>query len=74
MAADPEFCISCGNHFPAGQRCSNCQQDGMPTDPMTPVQGITAMHHEWFEAWQEAGFTEAQAFELTKVAVAQGFS
>lgn len=48
-------------------------QNQLPPDPMNVFDGLAAVHHEWFEAWQRSGFTEAQAFELVKTAVHAGF-
>jgi hypothetical protein len=48
-------------------------ENGMPSDPVTGLGSIAAMHHEWYLAWQEAGFTEPQAFDLVKVAISSAF-
>ncbi|MFD7793587.1 hypothetical protein [Streptomyces sp. NPDC059759] len=43
--------------------------DEMP-DPFTELSVLTAQHHELFEAWKAAGFTERQALELLKALIA----
>lgn len=37
-----------------------------PEDPITQLAAAAAQLHELYTAYLEAGFTEAQAFELTK--------
>ena len=37
-----------------------------PTDPMTKLAQQAAQLHEVYETYVQAGFTEQQAFELTK--------
>lgn len=47
--------------------------DAMPVDPVTGLAAAAAMHHEWYLAWQNAGFSDAESFELLKIAVAAAF-
>ncbi|MYX14373.1 hypothetical protein GTY67_13300 [Streptomyces sp. SID8374] len=37
-----------------------------PTDPMTELAAAAAQLHELYATYVQAGFTEPQAFELTK--------
>jgi len=37
-----------------------------PEDPITQLAAAAAQLHELYEAYQSAGFSEQQAFELTK--------
>ena len=47
--------------------------DVMP-DPVGMLTARAGMHHEWFEAWQEAGFSEDQAYGLVTEVVRSAFS
>jgi hypothetical protein len=44
-----------------------------PSDPITPLLESATQIHEMFLAWQKAGFTEAQAFELVRTAIGAMF-
>jgi len=35
-----------------------------PQPPLTELAAEAALHHEMFNAWTEAGFTEGQAIKL----------
>jgi hypothetical protein len=39
-------------------------------DPITELAALAAQHHELYEAWLGAGFTDRQAIELLKVVLA----
>ncbi|MEU9208508.1 hypothetical protein AB0D27_11275 [Streptomyces sp. NPDC048415] len=39
-------------------------------DPITELAALAAQHHELYEAWISAGFTERQAIELLKTVIA----
>lgn len=45
--------------------------DGMP-EPITELAALAAQHHELYQAWTAAGFTEQQALELLKALVTAG--
>lgn len=47
--------------------------DGMP-DPVGMLTAMAGMHHEWFEAWQAAGFSETQAYGLVSEIVRSAFT
>lgn len=47
--------------------------DGMP-DPVGMLTAMAGMHHEWFEAWQAAGFSEDQAYGLVSEIVRSAFT
>jgi hypothetical protein len=38
-------------------------------DPLTELAALAAQHHEIYEAWISAGFTERQALELLKTVI-----
>ncbi|MFJ6841394.1 hypothetical protein ACIQRE_01855 [Streptomyces griseoluteus] len=40
------------------------------SEPITELAAQAAAHHEVFQSWVEAGFTEAQALELLKTLLA----
>lgn len=44
-----------------------------PIDPLDGMIGAAVAMHELFLQYQEAGFTEGQAFELVRTAVAAMF-
>lgn len=46
----------------------------MPPDPVGMLTAMAGMHHEWFQAWQAAGFTEEQAFGLVREVVSAAFT
>ena len=46
----------------------------MPPDPVGMLTAMAGMHHEWFEAWQAAGFSEIQAYGLVAEIVRSAFS
>lgn len=48
--------------------------EGMMPDPVGMLTAMAGMHHEWFEAWQLAGFSEEQAFGLVAEVVRSAFS
>lgn len=43
-----------------------------PEDPITQLAAAAAQLHELYTAYRDAGFTEAQAFELTKTILTGG--
>jgi hypothetical protein len=53
-----EVLSTAGPGFPAG---------------VTPLRFTAGMHHEWYEAWQEAGFSEPQAYGLVQLVVRAAF-
>ncbi|MEU4173262.1 hypothetical protein AB0F46_41290 [Streptomyces sp. NPDC026665] len=38
-------------------------------DPFTELAALAAQHHEIYEAWIAAGFTDRQALELLKTVI-----
>lgn len=50
----------------------NDEQDTLPPDPVTPVQGSAASIHELFESWVTAGFTRNEALWLTGLILVNG--
>jgi hypothetical protein len=47
---------------------------GTPPEPVGMLTAMAGMHHEWFEAWQAAGFSEEQAYGLVAGIVQAAFS
>lgn len=47
---------------------------GDPADPITELAAAAVQLHELYSAYIEAGFSEAQAFELTKAILVAGVS
>lgn len=45
-----------------------------PADPITELAAMAVQLHEAYTAYIEAGFAEAQAFELTKAILVAGMS
>lgn len=45
---------------------------GDPADPITELAAAAVQLHEAYSAYVEAGFTEAQAFDLIKVLITAG--
>lgn len=43
-------------------------------DPVGMLTAMAGMHHEWFEAWQAAGFSEDQAYGLVTEIVRSAFT
>lgn len=41
-----------------------------PEDPLTSLAAEAAMHHEIYDSYVQAGFTETQALELLKTIIA----
>jgi hypothetical protein len=48
--------------------------EGMPPDPVGMLTAMAGMHHEWFGAWQAAGFSEDQAYGLVVEVVRSAFT
>jgi hypothetical protein len=47
---------------------------GETPEPLGMLTAMAGMHHEWFEAWQAAGFSEDQAYGLVAGIVQAAFS
>ena len=47
---------------------------GEPPDPVGMLTAMAGMHHEWFGAWQAAGFSEDQAYGLVVEVVRSAFT
>jgi len=47
--------------------------EGMP-EPVGMLTAMAGMHHEWFGAWQAAGFSEDQAYGLVVEVVRSAFN
>ena len=47
---------------------------GEPPDPVGMLTAMAGMHHEWFEAWVAAGFSEDQAYGLVAEIVRAAFA
>ena len=47
--------------------------EGMP-EPVGMLTAMAGMHHEWFGAWQAAGFSEDQAYGLVVEVVRSAFT
>ena len=47
---------------------------GMPPEPVGMLTAMAGMHHEWFGAWQAAGFSEDQAYGLVVEVVRSAFT
>ena len=47
--------------------------EGVP-DPVGMLTAMAGMHHEWYEAWQAAGFSEDQAYGLVVEVVRSAFT
>ncbi|MHC3450747.1 hypothetical protein [Streptomyces prasinus] len=45
-----------------------------PEDPITQLAAAAVQLHELYDSYIEAGFTEAQAFELTKATLIASIS
>jgi hypothetical protein len=46
----------------------------MPPDPVGMLTAMAGLHHEWYEAWVAAGFSEDQAYGLVLGIVQTAFS
>ncbi|WAZ20211.1 hypothetical protein STRCI_001312 [Streptomyces cinnabarinus] len=42
--------------------------------PITELAAMAVQHHEAFQAWVDAGFTEAQALDLLKTIILRGIA
>jgi hypothetical protein len=48
--------------------------ESMPPEPVGMLTAMAGMHHEWFEAWVTAGFSEDQAYGLVAGIVQAAFT
>jgi hypothetical protein len=48
--------------------------DELPTDPFTELAASAVQLHELYLSWVDAGFTEAQAMELTNTTLGTSIS